>query len=338
MEKKMFQLTLFLLIFTGLSNCGAIQKDEDLKGEKRNTHDHQLSDKNHYADLNNDTKFEHNVDYDHDAFLGKEEVEKFKRMSPEESKEKLGKLFDKIDKNHDKSININELRNWIRYQHKLALQKNVEKSWKKVNSNKDALLAFDELIENTIGELETWSEEEIITRKDDYKTYLKLMERNKKRFKAADANNDGKLDKIEYMDFLHPEESNTMRSIVIDETIEDLDKNGDKLIDVEEFIDDIYRDKVDEAEEPDWVKRERENFKSARDKNNDKVLDREEVSNWIMPSDFDHTLNEAKHLIFEVDANEDNKLSKEEVLDKYNFFVASQVTAFGQAIYEHDDL
>ena len=50
------------------------------------------------------------------------------------------------------------------------------------------------------------------------------------RFKAADANNDGKLDKIEYMDFLHPEESNTMRSIVIDETIEDLDKNGDKLI------------------------------------------------------------------------------------------------------------
>ena len=64
-------------------------------------------------------------------------------------------MFDKIDKNHDKSININELRNWIRYQHKLALQKNVEKSWKKVNSNKDALLAFDELIENTIGELET---------------------------------------------------------------------------------------------------------------------------------------------------------------------------------------
>ena len=50
----------------------------------------QLSDKDHYADLNNDTKFEHNVDYDHDAFLGKEEAEKFKRMSAEESKEKLG--------------------------------------------------------------------------------------------------------------------------------------------------------------------------------------------------------------------------------------------------------
>lgn len=33
---------------------------------------------------------EHNLDYDHDAFLGKEEAEKFKAMSPEESKKKLG--------------------------------------------------------------------------------------------------------------------------------------------------------------------------------------------------------------------------------------------------------
>jgi hypothetical protein len=32
-------------------------------------------------------------------------------------------------------------------------------------------------------------------------------------------------------------------------------------------------------------------------------MDREEVANWILPNDFDHTLNEAKHLIFEADEN-----------------------------------
>lgn len=49
-----------------------------------------LSDQDHYVDTNNDKKMEHNVDYDHDAFLGKEEAEKFKTLSPEESKERLG--------------------------------------------------------------------------------------------------------------------------------------------------------------------------------------------------------------------------------------------------------
>ncbi len=41
------------------------------------------------------------------------------------------------------------------------------------------------------------------------------MERDKRRFKAADLDKDGKLNKNEYADFLHPEESNTMRDIVI---------------------------------------------------------------------------------------------------------------------------
>lgn len=36
---------------------------------------------------------EHNVDYDHEAFLGKEEADKFKALSPEESKAKLGYAY-----------------------------------------------------------------------------------------------------------------------------------------------------------------------------------------------------------------------------------------------------
>ena len=57
------------------------------------------------------------------------------------------------------------------------------------------------------------------------------------------------------------------------------------------------------GEEPDWIKAEKENFKTFRDKNKDGVMDREEIANWILPNDFDHTLNEAKHLIFEADEN-----------------------------------
>jgi Ca2+-binding EF-hand superfamily protein len=53
--------------------------------------------------------------------------------------------------------------------------------------------------------------------------------------------------------------------------------------------------------EPEWIQTERSVFKTYRDKNGDGMLDREEVIDWIMPAEYDHTLNEAKHLIYEAD-------------------------------------
>ena len=59
----------------------------------------------------------------------------------------------------------------------------------------------------------------------------------------------------------------------------------------------------DGTEEPDWVKTEREQFSSFRDKNKDGQMDRDEVKDWIIPDDYDHASAEAKHLIFEADVN-----------------------------------
>ena len=57
-----------------------------------------------------------------------------------------------------------------------------------------------------------------------------MEDRDRRRWQAADENNDGNLDKLEFKHFLHPEESHHMRDVVINETISDLDKNGDGLI------------------------------------------------------------------------------------------------------------
>jgi hypothetical protein len=40
--------------------------------------------------LNQDTKVEHNTEYDHEAFLGVDEAKKFDKLSPEESRKRLG--------------------------------------------------------------------------------------------------------------------------------------------------------------------------------------------------------------------------------------------------------
>ena len=62
--------------------------------------------------------------------------------------------------------------------------------------------------------------------------------------------------------------------------------------------------------EPDWIKLEKENFKTLRDLNKDNVMDRDEIADWILPVEYDHSLSEAKHLIHEADENKVATISK----------------------------
>lgn len=45
----------------------------------------------------------------------------------------------------------------------------------------------------------------------------------------------------------------------------------------------------------------------------------------FIPPDFDHSEAESRHLIYEADTDADSKLTKDEILDKYDLFVGSQV-------------
>lgn len=66
-------------------------------------------------------------------------------------------------------------------------------------------------------------------------------------------------------------------------------------------------------------------------------LDVEEVKNWVIPPDFDHAEAEARHLIYEADGDADEQLSKDEIMSKYDLFVGSQATDFGDALARHDE-
>lgn len=69
------------------------------------------------------------------------------------------------------------------------------------------------------------------------------------------------------------------------------------------FLADYKKDVQQGERSPDMLITEVEIFKTIRDKNGDLVLDREELASWVMPPEYDHTLNEAKHLIYEADEN-----------------------------------
>lgn len=168
--------------------------------------------------------------------------------------------------------------------------------------------------------------------------HRRTRRRDERRWDQADIDGDGSLSKEEFVLFLHPEESPRMHPVVVEETLEDIDRDGDGRISEAEYISDMYAPEDEHAQYvPEWVTREREQFQTYRDKNGDGYLDKAEIREWIVPTDYDHAEAEAKHLIFEADKNKDGLLSKEEIIDNYDVFVGSQATDFGDALVRHDE-
>lgn len=65
----------------------------------------------------------------------------------------------------------------------------------------------------------------------------------------------------------------------------------------------MLSDEAKNADEPEWLKSERETFTKYRDLNGDGKLDYYEISAWMLPADYDHSLVEANHLINSADSD-----------------------------------
>lgn len=290
-----------------------------------------LSDEQHY-----NGEEEHNSDYDHEAFLGEQEAKTFDQLSPEESQNRLGKIVDKIDKDQDGFVTLDELKDWIKYTQRRYIMEDVERQWSGHNPENKETISWEEYRKTTYGFMDDVDDKDSPPSEDEGYSYKDMLRRDERRWKLADTDKDGSLTKEEFADFLHPEDAAHMRDVVIVETMEDIDKDKDGRISLEEYIGDMYRGSTGE-EEPDWVKNERQQFSQYRDKDNNGYMEKEEVRQWILPPDYDHAEAEAKHLIFESDGDQDKRLTKQEVLDKYDLFVGSQATDFGEALVRHEE-
>jgi len=318
---------LLALVTLAVTFSSAIPKPAD--AHKNRAFDRKLTDQVHFDDDEEDDDH-HNPEYDHEAFLGKDEARHFEQLTPEESKEGLSKIYDKIDNDKDGKVTEEELRNWIRHVQNRYIAEDTERQWKEHEVGSDGLLTWEAFNQRTYGFIDDEDKD------DDENNYETMRARDKKRWSLADQDKDGKLDLEEFSHFLHPEDAPHMKDVVIDETMEDIDKDNDGKVSIDEYIRDMWPNE-DREEEPDWVKTEREQFANFRDKNKDGHMDRAEVGDWIIPNDYDHSEAEARHLIRESDTDGDSVLTREEVVDKYDLFVGSQATDFGDALSRHDE-
>lgn len=317
---------IFLGILLVIVIAEAVPKPGD--DSKQRVLDKDLSDKEHFIESH------HNPEYDHEAFLG-EEAKTFDQLSPEESTRRLGLIFDKIDKDKDGFVSQEELKDWIKYTQQRYIRDDIERQWKSHNPEEKEKLPWKEYRSLVYGFMDE-NDKEADKSDDGSFSYAVMLKRDRRRWSVADQDGDDSLTKEEFASFLHPEENEHMRDVVVLETMEDIDKDGDQKISLIEYIGDMYKG-AEEEEEPEWVKNEKEQFSTYRDKNGDGFLDNEEVKNWIIPADFDHAEAEARHLIYEADSDADHVLTKDEVLEKYDIFVGSQATDFGEALARHDE-
>ena len=79
-----------------------------------------------------------------------------------------------------------------------------------------------------------------------------------------------------------------------------------------------------------------ENFKDF-DKDGDGLLTPEEVKEWVVPGTDELAEDEVKHLFTMADADGDDNLSMDEILDKTDEFVGSSATDYGNFL-RHDEL
>lgn len=90
------------------------------------------------------TGSQHDVRYDHDAFLGPD-AQKFEEFPPEESKLKLKIIVTtKIDTNQDNKVSVQELEAWIEKQRKAFMYEAVEKNIKDEDKNGDGKISWEE--------------------------------------------------------------------------------------------------------------------------------------------------------------------------------------------------
>ncbi|XP_026737924.1 reticulocalbin-2 [Trichoplusia ni] len=268
----------------------------------------------HYGDSG------HNSEFDHEAILGSvREAEEFDKLSPDESKRRLGQLLPKMDLNGDGQIDRQELKQWILKSFINLSREEAQERLLEADDDRDGAVTWSEYLHDSFG---VDSEDDVGP--DDTGDSGMLLQEEKSMWATADANSDGKLEVDEFEVFTNPEEHEQMHQYLINQTLREKDTNKDGKIDFNEYVGDrgAQQDKG-------WLISEKDKFDNDLDLNKDGVIDVTEIHAWIIPNNEEIAEEEVDHLFASADDDHDDILTFEEILNHHDVFVGSEATDYG---------
>lgn len=260
--------------------------------------------------------------------------------STDETKLRLMLLVDeRIDINKDGNVQLDELAQWLQQRQDKYSQEDADRHWSTFHRATNDLLSWKDYSNQEYEHFEallkqSGSREQMNAMKKSHEYHI---QRDSRRWKAADLNRDGQLSRREFKIFLHPEYSEQMHGLVVEEKFDLFDRDHDRRISFEEFISNLTPDELNHEPEKReaWAREQKSIFHSRLDLDHDNYLNKAELASWVTKSELrEQSIKEAQQLMQAADSNRDHRLTKEEILASYYEFINSHATDFGELLRE----
>lgn len=208
----------------------------------------------------------------------------------------LGALHSKIDENRDGKLSIKEVDDFAKSVSHATTMKDLDSILESMDSTKDGELTLAEHLSDVHAEAEDGGEEQMAQLE-----HRKTVETAK--FKAADVNGDGNLDKREMAAMYYPETNEDVFTLTVQESMrqKDVDKNG--KLSHKELLDGDDAD-LSEHEEAEFAK---------LDADRSGFIDVHELRNW--ESTHYNTLSSIERFFKHADKDGDKHIDAEEFSD-----------------------
>jgi len=207
-----------------------------------------------------------------------------------------------------------------------------------VDSDGDGFVTWGEYSSESYGDDFTEDSEDFRNPEtDEWREFAKDFKRDKALFQAADHDQDGKLDKQEFIHLKHPRMHPATKVVFLEYILSSSDADKDGAISLTEFLGENKKNA--DAGDPEWEIVEKDKFNEELDKDRDGLLRGDEVVQWIASNNKEEAAEETDHLIGECDTNGDGKLSVSEVLNNHELWLESDATDYGRHLLQrHDEL
>jgi len=236
--------------------------------------------------------------------------------------EHINKYFKQFDGDQSGKLDREELPMWVRKMVDVHIKDNVpaaKAEFRAVDTNRDKIV--------------TWEEYRIMMLSDDPEHVVYSDKEQKHKFRTADENGDNVLNQIEYVAFKNPMTTNYVLTRIAQELLEDLDKNNDKTVTMDEFVH-HEASRVDDKGDKEIDKLRRVEFRASMDKNDDGYLNLEEIKEYLNPRGMNFITNEARHMMYEADTDDDKVLSLKEIKENYLHFQNHKNNPLIRAIHD----
>ncbi|CAK8690888.1 unnamed protein product [Clavelina lepadiformis] len=285
-----------------------------------------------------------NSNFHKEVFLG-EDIANFENGNYElkQQKNRLIKIFETIDANKDKTLDVDELAAWVlqktREHFKEAKQGNKEK-FDKLDGDHDGHLTWNEYLTEFLGQ-RGFDKGDVANKlankiKVDVTEELKddIEDIKDKWLQAAGDNDDWQsLNADEFLDFQHPETSRGMLAFLVRDFLDDVDINGDEIITVHEYM--AIPSDVDVDQESDiWAVERREEFRNVIDQDHDGNVTKIELEQFLDPLSESMSEQEARQLISFGDEDGNGLLSLDELLENSEFYTGSKLYNYARSVHE----